>query len=184
MNDTAELRQLTMLIPPPVKPIGVDGPLNTGTPVLPSDLLSFARSYGSGYFDIDGGIFLEALNPFAPDYSSRWENHMEQIRHYKKSEGDDYVPYDIYPKQPGLVLWGYGEDRKHFFWLTEGPRDNWPVLVMHDLEFFTRFDCSMLSFTRKLLSGELDCAFIGGVDTANNRVDPRTCKFVSILTTR
>ena len=151
-------------------------------PTLPPDVKKFIHTYGSGYFHVDGSVFLEVLNPYSPDYWAKQTRDLDNVRQLKESEGNSYVPYGIFPDQPGLLLWGYGEDRKHFFWLTEGEPSDWPVFAMHDLEILTRFDCSMLRFIKRLLCGEIDCSFIGGVDTTNNRVDPQRCTFVAEVT--
>ncbi len=181
MSSSADqvLGELIAAVAPPKTPIGVSVHAKApNLPALPPDLMKFIQAYGSGYFDIDGSIFLEVLNPYSDDYWAKQNRDLDTIRQLKLSEGDEYIPYEIYPDQPGLLLWGYGEDRKHFFWFTDGDPSVWPVIAMYDLEIFTRFDLSMLSFTKQLLCGEIDCSFIGGVDTANNHVDPQTCKFV------
>jgi hypothetical protein len=175
-----DLLQLTRCIAPPSSPIGIAGQtLVADLPPLPPDAVSFVRKFGSGYFDIDGGIFLEVLNPYSSDYWTKQNRDLENLRQLKQSEGAEYIPFDIYPTQPGLLLWGYGEDRKHFFWLTEGDPTVWPVIALHDLEIVTRFDCSMTHLVKQLMCGEIDCAFIGGVNTADNRIDPQACKFVA-----
>src|SRR5262249_54817600 len=97
---------------------------------------------------------------------------------FKVEEGNDYIPYCIWPEQSGLLLWGYGEHRKHFFWLTEGDPRSWPVIVMYDIEIFTRFEMPMLPFLEKLLCGHIDCSFIGGVDDHGNRINPASLRFV------
>ncbi len=57
--------------------------------------------------------------------------------------------------------------------------DVWPVVVMYDMEIFTRFDMAMVNFVAQLLCGDLDCSFIGGTDDDDNRIDPSRIKFVS-----
>lgn len=140
--------------------------------------MKFVHTYGSGYFDIDGSIFLEVLNPYSPDYWAKQNRDLDSIRQLKQTEGGEHIPFGIYPEHPGLLLWGYGQDRKHFFWLSDGNPTNWPVIAMHDLEVVTRFDCSMTSFLQRLMCGEIECSFIGGVNTTDNRIDPKACKFV------
>ena len=172
----ASLERLTAAIPPPAHPLGLDiKQLPADLPLLPADLFRFAAVYGSGFFD-DGSVFLAVLNPYEDGYWRKQNRDLQLVREFKEEEGDDYIPYDIYPQQPGLFLWGYGQDRKHFFWLTEGQAGSWPVVVMYDIEIFTRFATPMVRFLEQLLCGDLDCSFIGHegcLDPGSLRFAPR-----------
>ena len=176
------LDRLIAAIAPPTQALGLESNnLPENLPGLPLDLLAYIDVYGSGFFE-NGGMFLTVLNPYEKDYWKKQNTDLDLVRQFKAQEGDGYVPYAVWPDQSGLLLWGYGENRKHFFWLTEGDPGAWPVIVMYDLEIFTRFDMPMLPFLEKLLCGDLDCGFIGGVDDPGNRVNPASLKFVpSIL---
>lgn len=178
-NITKSLQRLAMSIKPPANPIGLDAEQDaTSTLSLPDDFYSLNRLYGTGCFE-NGGLFLTILNPFDDQSVSRFDIETKSIENLVKIEGEKYIPFKFHPTSPGLLLWGYGEGRKHFFWLTEGNPDCWPVVVMHDLEVITRFDMTMLEFIEKLLCGDLDCGFIGGVDTANNRITSSNLTFIS-----
>lgn len=173
------LRRLTAAIAPPQRPLGLGKTaFPENRPPFPSDLLRFVDTYGSGYFN-DGSIFLSVLNPYEDDYCAKQNCGLELLREFKQSEGDEYIPYRVYPDEPGLLLWGYADTRKHFFWLTDGEPSSWPVIVMYDIEIFTEFDMPMLIFLERLMCGDIDCSFIGGVDTPDNRIDPRAFRFES-----
>ena len=184
MNDEEIQRSLARLsaaIPPPAQPVGMEMErLAAGLPDLPKELLRFTRMYGSGGFENEnGGLLLSVLNPYESRYLRRLDNELETFRSLKSTEGDRYVPYDMYPVHPGLLIWGYGEGRKHFFWLTDGAPSEWKVVVFHDLEIVTTFDLGMLEFTERLLCGDLDCSFIGGFESESNHVDPSKIHFLS-----
>ena len=61
--------------------------------------------------------------------------------------------------------------------MTDGEPASWTVVVMYDIEIFTHFDMTMLEFLEKLLCGDLDCSFIGGVDMPENRINPTAIQF-------
>lgn len=116
------LARLEAVFAPPAQPLGLDTKrAPEDLPPLPPDLFAFVDVYGSGFFE-NGGMFLAVLNPHEDEYWKKQETDLNLVREFKEREGDAYVPYSIWPDRPGLLLWGYGEDRKHFLWLTEGDR--------------------------------------------------------------
>ena len=171
------LDRLTATIAPPQRPLGLGrSVVPEDRPPFPPDLLRFVDSYGSGFFN-DGSVFLSVLNPYEDDYWAEQNRYLELYRDYKKWEGDEVIPYGVYPDEPGLLLWGFGQGRKDFFWLTQGEPSSWPVIVMYDVDVRTRFDTPTVVFLEGLMCGDIDCSFIGGVDTPGNRIDPRVFRF-------
>lgn len=174
------LERLIKAVAPPDKPSATEGDIPQGIPALPRDYLSLIGAYGSGSFYVEQvGDLVILLNPYSHDYLKRSQDELDMAREVKRTEGDDYIPYEIYPKSPGLLIWGYGEDRKHYFWLTEGKPDEWPVIVMYDIEIFTRFDVPMTEFLRQLFCGEIECNFIG-FQKPYDRIDPSDVTFEPI----
>lgn len=173
------LTRLMFAYPPPANPLGFDlQSLPTQLASLPPDLFAFIRIYGSGLFrDKNSGMLLNVLNPYERNYSNKVDTDLALLRRLKKEEGDAYVPYPIWPESGGLLLWAYGDNRKHFFWKTDGDPGSWTVVVMYDLEIFTAFDLSLLQFLEQLLCGDLDCTFIGCSDN-QNRIDPTSVQFI------
>jgi hypothetical protein len=170
------LKRLAEVVAPPRKPLQVTGTIR-GDIRFPDDYLALIGLYGSGSFQVEGaGAVLTLLNPYWRGYWKRVQEELELVREFKEEEGDEYIPYEIHPDSPGLLIWGYGEGRKHYFWLTEGKPNRWPNIVMYDIELFTRFDIPMVVFLQRLLCGELDCTFIG-LSVENNRIDPSTVTF-------
>jgi len=173
----SNLKKIQATVAPPAQPAGIGrGSPVENTPALPNDFTQFVRLYGSGSFE-NGGTFLTVLNPFEKHSAEQFDQHSNSISNLVKGEGEDYIPYKLHPAKPGLLLWGYGEDRKHFFWLTKGNPEEWTVVAMHDLEICTPFDMPMVEFLKQLLCSELDCSFIGGVETDSNRIEPGYLKF-------
>jgi hypothetical protein len=197
IHDTqAALDRLAETIPPPQKPLETKGSLASltfanGRPVVfPPDYVQLATLYGSGDFRSDEkygdgfiGDLVYLMNPRAARYSDFLKDESEFVQEFKSSEGDEYVPYDVYPQTPGVLQWGWCQGRKRYFWLTEGKPKDWPVLVMYDLEIWTRFDMPMTVFLQRLFFGELDCGFIGWPGELSRR-DPAKITFHPRIPTR
>lgn len=167
------LASLCKNIAPPLQPIHSAATKELhGDLLLPDDILALVGVFGSGNFCIgtDDGFDLEVFNPFAPDYSAKISRELGTLNQLKEIEGEQYIPYPIHPMQPGLLPWGWADGRKGFYWYTDGKPNDWTVIVMYDIEIVTPFRMSMLEFLRSLLCGELDCSFIGGVSTSDNRI--------------
>lgn len=131
------IAKLKKLVPPPKSPVdnghGQDWAKiekHLGTK-LPQDYKDFIAAYGSGTF----AQFYRVLNPFAKaapmrlaDQAKEQSSRMKQIH----EEEPDFVPFDAFPKSPGLLVWGNDDNGNDYFWLTEGEPDAWPVVA---------FDC-------------------------------------------
>lgn len=182
-NVTAALERLREIAPMWGKPFRPRGTIPRNIPTLPEDYLRLVSVYGNGRFVHQGRGLIVLLNPYLPDYWKTVQDELEFIRECKNQEGNELFPYDIYPDSPGLLLWGYGEyggyketrrRRRHYFWLTDGKHDSWPVMVLYDS--FTRFELPVVVFLQQLLSGDMDCSFLGLVDPITgkpiNRIDP------------
>jgi hypothetical protein len=171
------LMKLVKAVPPPGNPVLATGDPSAEAPQLPDDYLELIGMYGSGCFDVKGvGTLVNLLNPHARNYWKKVQEELDLIREYKAEEGDDYIPYRIHPDTPGLLIWGYGEGRKHYFWVTKGKPAKWPTVVMYDIEEFTEFDTPMVMSLQRLLCGEVECKFLG-LSIAMNRIDPSTVSF-------
>lgn len=113
--------------------------------------------YGSGWFGAPNVAFLLQLwNPLSATFVQWVTEYASTFRDLKAAEGDDYVPYDIYPDRPGLLPCGYGDSRRHLFYLTVGEPDDWPVLVRTPEAQFQRFDGPATGFLLDLFSGKLN----------------------------
>ena len=180
-DPAASFARLTRIAPPPASPLEVGGQLpglrfaDGGSAKFPSDFLTLVQAYGSGEFQSDDelGMVAGLLNPRAPAYARARDYDLETIRGFKEEEGDEYIPYALYPDRPGLLPWGWAECRRHYFWLTEGEPADWPVVVLYDLEIFTRFDMPVVVFLEQLVGGSLEASFIG----TPGHFDPARIKF-------
>jgi hypothetical protein len=123
---------------------------------LPTHLYEFAAAYGSVSFGTDefSGV-LEIFNPFSEPF-------VEKIKHWssiwnktKLAEGDSYIPYDIYPKSPGLLPCGRGEGRRVLFWLTEAESDKWPLVLWPPEKTFHQFSMPLADFLVRLFTGKV-----------------------------
>lgn len=152
------LKKLLDAIPPPPQPRYVDGPLlDASLPALPEDHAAIIVAYGSGEFVYgDIGCVIEVFNPRDP-WHTKWlpEKH-ETLRAYRKSEGDEYMPYPVYPESPGVLICGWNDSRDHWFWNANSSDCNqWPTVFYGDMQDSFQFDMPMVVFMQKLFFGEI-----------------------------
>lgn len=152
------LQRLLAAIPPPTEPLFPSGTTETD---FPMDYLQLINKFGSGLFDVGGAAMIRLINPFEPGWNKIRDRDVELLRYMKRTEGDDRVPYGIWPESPGLLPWASGDSRQNYFWLTKGPPDDWPVVTMYDVELFNEFELTATEFIQKLLCCEIDSAFLG-----------------------
>jgi len=155
---------LTALVAPPNSPTEVpkhpDWDIVEGELALslPSDYKDFVTQYGSGLL----GNFIRVFNPFA---SSEYlalvpcVQRISKIRSESKTtEGDEEVPYGIYPNSPGIVPWGNDENGNTLYWLTDGSPENWPIVVGEGRgRRWEQFALPMTTFLAKALKGDAKC---------------------------
>src|SRR2546425_3547080 len=100
------LDMLLDAIPPPAQPRYLDGPLlDPSLPTLPEDHAALIRAYGSGEFAYgDIGCVIEIFNPRDPWHKKGQRESHELLQDYRKSEGDKYMPYPVYPERPGVLI--------------------------------------------------------------------------------
>jgi hypothetical protein len=113
--------------------------------------------YGSGAFGTNEFAYLiEIWNPFSEGFVKRVTEWADTIRDIQAAEGTGYIPFDIYPSRPGLLMFGKGDNRQLLFWLTDGEPDDWPVLLWPPERRFLRFNMPLTAFFFRLLSGKID----------------------------
>lgn len=168
------IEELKRLVPPPPQP-GEVGTMeqweameHTLGLVLPSDYRDFVFAYGSGLF----ARFYRVYNPFAaseyiallPSISRVCEDEREFRRDWP-----DTVPYPIYPEVAGLLPWGNDQNGNDYYWLTEGPPDEWRVLTNEVRgDGYCKHDCSMTEYLVRVLRGEIS-PLASGYPTAEDR---------------
>jgi hypothetical protein len=156
--------ELTALVAPPESPSEV--PERPGWKAiekrlgvhLPSDYKEYVTTYGSGLL----GNFIIVASPFSAhegvELFSVIEMSCTALRERKENEGEEGVPFAIFPEESGLLPWGGDENGNGLYWLTEGAPDHWPCLVGAGRDRrWQRFDMPMSSFLAKVLSGDVKC---------------------------
>ncbi len=152
---------LTVTITPPVSPTDT-GPEELRQTVekylgirLPQDFVDISTTYGSGMF-ADGQFW--CLNPYASWYRSNVDQICDVLRTLKETEGNDFIPYDIFPEQGGLLPWGAEANGHGMFWLMQGSSDEWPIVLFNrDTNMFEKLEMSVSTFLVKIFSCELEC---------------------------
>jgi uncharacterized protein len=178
------IKILEKLVAPP------DAPFELGMPALrsrverslatalPSELYAFACEYGSGCFRPRGFTnVLRIFNPFSRRFLKTVRDDCRVYRRLKRIEGNDYIPYAIYPEKPGLLPCGTGEGRRALFWLTEGPPEQWPLVLLTPEHHFHHFKMSLIDFLVRLFSGRIDC-YGGDMDAGWFRRNQRNIRFI------
>jgi len=156
------IEELTAIIPPPETPTEVPDDPDWGSieielgVSLPEDYKAFVVTYGSGLL----GNFIRIHNPFsASEYTAlvpSVRRVSEIYREIKQSEGEDAVPFGIYPESPGLFVFGNDENGNFLFWLTEGEPDQWSCLIGEGRGAdWDRYDMPMTTFLAKALKDEI-----------------------------
>ena len=129
---------------------------------------SFAR-YGTGHF----GDTIQVYNPASPSYFATIEEACSVYRDLRISEGEQFVPHEVFPASPGLFPWGDDVNGHMMFWLTEGDADHWPIVLLTVDGESEQLNLPMTTFLAKILSCEMDCVIwdaqwlqenIGGLD--------------------
>jgi len=153
------INELLGAVAPPTKPVK-NGPPEAIPSIeaaiglrLPRELFEFAEFYGTGKF----GTTLTVYNPFSDRYRFEIGKICNLYRMLKKNEGDEFIPYDIYPANPGLYPWAVDVNGHTLWWLTDGEADKWPIVLMTVDASFERLDMSMSTFLAKAFRAEIDC---------------------------
>jgi hypothetical protein len=122
---------------------------------LPKDYVDFGLRYGTGVFVDSGRLNITVLNPFSDKYIERVKSDSAFLLKMKEIVPQE-VPYDIFPKSPGLLRWGYDDNGWELCWLTLGSPESWPVLFSNSRDIhFERVEMPMSSFLARSFSRTL-----------------------------
>jgi hypothetical protein len=117
---------------------------------LPTDWRDFALAYGSGYF----GDRITVLNPLAPRFGKVFGKYCASVDLIREVIG---LPYEVYPRNPGLLIWGNDDNGNKMFWLTEGEPDEWPIVLRTREGEYETWQMPMSTFLARALSNGLRC---------------------------
>ena len=154
----SSLKKLLTAIPPPAEPRYLDGPLlDPSLPALPEDHRALIRAYGSGEFAYgETGCVIEVFNPHDPWHNQHLQEAHEILRDYRKSEGEEYMPYPVYPERLGVLICGWNDSRDYWFWhVTDADSNQWPTVFYGDMQDAFEFKMPIVVFMQKLFFGEI-----------------------------
>ncbi|HEY1068500.1 MAG TPA: SMI1/KNR4 family protein [Pirellulales bacterium] len=154
------ISELVAVVPPPQIPRET-GPWSSlpnverrlGTK-LPKDIIDLGQTYGTGSF---AGNVITVFNPFSGRYVDDVELFSGIYRQLSEAEGKDAVPYPLFPKKSGLLIWGRTASGNAMFWRTIGEPDEWPIVLLLHGGFFEEWKLSVTTFLAKVLSKEMEC---------------------------
>jgi hypothetical protein len=122
---------------------------------LPSDYREFIFRFGSGVLCYHFRVF----NVFSKDqYIGLPGVHRvcENLRAFKKEEGDEYIPYAIFPERPGILPWGNDCNGNEYYWFTQGGPEEWTVVKSErGGPLWKEFGYTMTTFLAKALKREV-----------------------------
>ncbi|MEX1229969.1 MAG: SMI1/KNR4 family protein [Planctomycetaceae bacterium] len=156
------IQELVSLISPP------DRPLETGTQDkwetlqkdlsirLPSDYFEFGMVYGSGYFEDERSGQLRIYQPFWSKFRETLDWSVANLSASREYEGEEYVPFPIFPEIPGLFIWASDVHGNDFFWHTEGEPDEWQIVVGGRDGEWDKHDGPMTSFLARAFTRQID----------------------------
>jgi hypothetical protein len=114
---------------------------------LPEDWRQFGLAYGSGAFHDAGRLDIWILNPFSAEFEAKSTLLQANLEAMKAGEGDDYVPYPVFPAKGGLLALGDDVNGNELYWLTAGRPDKWRIVVRgHSNDSYEEFDGPLFSF--------------------------------------
>ncbi len=127
---------------------------------FPESYFELAQCYGSGSFEVnEGGFSLYLTTPFSDRYGEYWETIRHRLDGDKIGEGDEYVPYKVFPKAPGLLIWADDLHSSEYYWLASKKTKNWPIIARsHDNEY-VQYNLSLTDFLVQFFSGRLQSPF-------------------------
>jgi hypothetical protein len=126
------IEDLTAVIAPPENPRDTTGDWGRAESGLgiryPADFRALIRTYGTGEF-LNGLLVYNPLNAWCAGEIPK------QLKKLRTMRDAMELPIVIHPESPGLFLWGHDVNGNDFCWLTDGPPDRWPVVLLgHNYE--------------------------------------------------
>jgi hypothetical protein len=123
---------------------------------LPTDYKDLVQTYGSGRF----GNFLTVFTPFVSDgYVNLLTQDTLALDAYREVRAalPHAAPYPAYPEPGGVLPWAQTDNGDVVYWLTEGPSDSWPIVVIEARHgSYEQYALSTTEFLARLLEGTLN----------------------------
>lgn len=165
-NWQRSLDLLLEAIPPPAAPKRIDGsPIDVSLPTLPDDHSALVEAYGSGEFKYGrAGCVIEVFNPRDSWHTKLpFQQGHQILRDYRESKwGAKYLPYQIHPEIPGVLICGWNDSRDYYFWHVNGPNANkWPTVYFGDMRECHEYAMPLVVFIQKLFFGEISRRELG-----------------------
>jgi hypothetical protein len=110
--------------------------------------------YVDAYGEI--GCVIEIFNPRDPWHVKPYQKRHELLQQYRNSEGEQYMPYPIFPERPGVLVCGRNDSRDYWFWHVNGSDPNrWSTVFYGDMHDAFEFKMPLVVFMQKLFFGEI-----------------------------
>ncbi|MFE7156894.1 hypothetical protein [Streptomyces sp. NPDC057636] len=159
MNDRGGLAGLVCLLPPSAEAgvmVDWEAVQRAWELVFPSDFKGFLARYGDGLSDLDLSVLVPStVTPETCDEPGAPLGGMGFITADTRTTWVDTEPTGIDAAAEDLVAWGASSSADLYCWLTHGDSEDWPVVLFsHGDDAWTRFDCGMTEFLRRVLSAD------------------------------
>lgn len=128
--------------------------------ILPDDYKKLINTYGTGGI----GNFIWFLTPFSNDdnvnYNKKMTSMLEAYR-ISKEKFPEYYIYDVYPKQNGILPWGYTDNGDELYWKTGDKTENWEIVIYESASpDYYSYQMGLAEFLYKILTKEIMCEII------------------------
>ena len=145
--------------------IDVDSPSWTGPEYrlclsFPADYKELLATFGLHCW----GDFIHVLSPDTTNENLHLERaglaSLGALHEIRRKE-PDAVPFAVYPERCGLYPWGVTDNGDTLFWLTQGPPDQWPTVVIAARDRkHERHQYTATALLAQFLVGDLDSVLL------------------------
>ena len=112
-----------------------------------------------------------------PLYSNNLKSLMDLLIDFKETEGEEYLPFNFYPENNGILVWGISDNKLFYFWQTKSEsQEQWEIVTSYDYSIISDFPINTTQFLYELFTGKLDVTSFGWEQT-NGKINPSDIHF-------
>lgn len=130
--------------------------VNESGSVVPCDYLEFIQALNVSGFN----SYLWFCSPLDDGWNGFVEDQNEVYSTLQNEElndgGDGFqYPYELYPKEGGLLPWAQADNGTVFFWQTFSDKP-WIIVVYDEMVDYFEYEMTTAEFIYRLISGDID----------------------------
>jgi hypothetical protein len=125
---------------------------------FPDHYKALLKAYGTGVVDDFVWLLSPATTNANLNLVTQAERQAATLRTIKEQRPQE-VPFPLFPEPGALLPWAVTDNGDVLFWLTQGPKEQWPTVVAEARgPRWERIKGSTSEILAALLLGELRCA--------------------------